>query len=295
MWDVGWPFYGLDQVEVAADGDFDSYFNELLSAAGMDLLRLPVWNTASGQTDGLYGEDRAIVHDPAAMLLYPAAAADGQESLQESFPFQPVVSRLSDGLPDIQSRAEVSGGMPGVLFPMLALREDAQEQDVLWAVDALSAGQEQLWSREVGLPDETDILSAEMLSVGVQDYSDDGIRLGLDTPFGQPDAAGGNLWKKAAASSVAVSPVTVSSRADGVWNAAQQLPFSGAASDGGKAASGRQQADSVEEFGGLMTALSGVDGYLPAELMWEQEDRLLDRLERRLGQEIANSTEGAFG
>ena len=281
MWDVGWPFYGLDQVEVAADGDFDSYFNELLSAAGMDLLRLPVWNTASGQTDGLFGDDRAIVHDPAAMLLYPAAAADGQESLQESFPFQPVVSRLS-------------GGMPGVLFPMLALREDAQEQDVLWAVDALSAGQEQLWSREVGLPDETDILSAEMLPVGVQDYSDDGIRLGLDPPFGQPDAAGGNLWKKAAASSVAVSPVTVSSRADGVWGAAQQLPFSGAASDGGKAAS-RQQADSVDESGGLMAAHSGVDGYLPAELMWEQEDRLLDRLERRLGQEIANSTEGAFG
>ena len=294
MWDVGWPFYGLDQVEVAADGDFDSYFNELLSAAGMDLLRLPVWNTASGQTDGLYGEDRAIVHDPAAMLLYPAAAADGQESLQESFPFQPVVSRLSDGLPDIQSRAGVSGGMPGVLFPMLALREDAQEQDVLWAVDALSAGQEQLWSRAVGLPDETDVLSVEMLPV-VQGYPDDGIRLGLDTPSGQLDAAGGNLWKKAAASSVAVSPVTVSSRADGVWGAAQQLPFSGAASDGGKAASGRQQADSVEEFGGLMTALSGVDGYLPAELMWEQEDRLLDRLERRLGQEIANSTEGAFG
>ena len=287
MWDVGWPFYGLDQVEVAADGDFDSYFNELLSAAGMDLLRLPVWNTASGQTDGLYGEDRAIVHDPAAMLLYPAAAADGQERFQESLPFQSVVSRLSDGLPDIQSQA-------GVPFPVLSVGKDAQEMDVLWTVDALSAGQEQLWSRAVGLPDETDVLSAEMLPV-VQGYPDDGIRLGLDTPSGQPDAAGGNLWKKAAASSVAVSPVTVSSRADGVWNAAQQLPFSGAASDGGKAASGRQQADSVDESGGLMAALSGVDGYLPAELMWEQEDRLLDRLERRLGQEIANSTEGAFG
>lgn len=287
MWDVGWPFYGLDQVEVAADGDFDSYFNELLSAAGMDLLRLPVWNTASGQTDGLFGDDRAIVHDPAAMLLYPAAAADGQERFQESLPFQSVVSRLSDGLPDIQSRA-------GVPFPVLSVGKDAQEMDVLWTVDALSAGQEQLWSRAVGLPDETDVLSAEMLPV-VQGYPDDGIRLGLDTPSGQLDAAGGNLWKKAAASSVAVSPVTVSSRADGVWGAAQQLPFSGAASDGGKAASGRQQADSVDEFGGLMAALSGVDGYLPAELMWEQEDRLLDRLERRLGQEIANSTEGAFG
>lgn len=287
MWDVGWPFYGLDQVEVAADGDFDSYFNELLSAAGMDLLRLPVWNTASGQTDGLFGGDRAIVHDPAAMLLYPAAAADGQERFQESLPFQSVVSRLSDGLPDIQSRA-------GVPFPVLSVGKDAQEMDVLWTVDALSAGQEQLWSRAVGLPDETDVLSAEMLPV-VQGYPDDGIRLGLDTPSGQLDAAGGNLWKKAAASSVAVSPVTVSSRADGVWNAAQQLPFSGAASDGGKAASGRQQADSVDESGGLMAALSGVDGYLPAELMWEQEDRLLDRLERRLGQEIANSTEGAFG
>ena len=287
MWDVGWPFYGLDQVEVAADGDFDSYFNELLSAAGMDLLRLPVWNTASGQTDGLFGDDRAIVHDPAAMLLYPAAAADGQERFQESLPFQSVVSRLSDGLPDIQSRA-------GVPFPVLSVGKDAQEMDVLWTVDALSAGQEQLWSRAVGLPDETDVLSAEMLPV-VQGYPDDGIRLGLDPPFGQPDAAGGNLWKKAAASSVAVSPVTVSSRADGVWGAAQQLPFSGAASDGGKAASGRQQADSVDESGGLMAALSGVDGYLPAELMWEQEDRLLDRLERRLGQEIANSTEGAFG
>ena len=287
MWDVGWPFYGLDQVEVAADGDFDSYFNELLSAAGMDLLRLPVWNTASGQTDGLFGDDRAIVHDPAAMLLYPAAAADGQERFQESLPFQSVVSRLSDGLPDIQSRA-------GVPFPVLSVGKDAQEMDVLWTVDALSAGQEQLWSRAVGLPDETDVLSVEMLPV-VQGYPDDGIRLGLDTPSGQLDAAGGNLWKKAAASSVAVSPVTVSSRADGVWGAAQQLPFSGAASDGGKAASGRQQADSVEEFGGLMAALSGVDGYLPAELMWEQEDRLLDRLERRLGQEIANSTEGAFG
>ena len=287
MWDVGWPFYGLDQVEVAADGDFDSYFNELLSAAGMDLLRLPVWNTASGQTDGLFGDDRAIVHDPAAMLLYPAAAADGQERFQESLPFQSVVSRLSDGLPDIQSRA-------GVPFPVLSVGKDAQEMDVLWTVDALSAGQEQLWSRAVGLPDETDVLSVEMLPV-VQGYPDDGIRLGLDTPSGQLDAAGGNLWKKAAASSVAVSPVTVSSRADGVWNAAQQLPFSGAASDGGKAASGRQQADSVDESGGLMAALSGVDGYLPAELMWEQEDRLLDRLERRLGQEIANSTEGAFG
>ena len=287
MWDVGWPFYGLDQVEVAADGDFDSYFNELLSAAGMDLLRLPVWNTASGQTDGLFGDDRAIVHDPAAMLLYPAAAADGQERFQESLPFQSVVSRLSDGFPDIQSRA-------GVPFPVLSVGKDAQEMDVLWTVDALSAGQEQLWSRAVGLPDETDVLSAEMLPV-VQGYPDDGIRLGLDTPSGQLDAAGGNLWKKAAASSVAVSPVTVSSRADGVWGAAQQLPFSGAASDGGKAASGRQQADSVDESGGLMAALSGVDGYLPAELMWEQEDRLLDRLERRLGQEIANSTEGAFG
>ena len=287
MWDVGWPFYGLDQVEVAADGDFDSYFNELLSAAGMDLLRLPVWNTASGQTDGLFGDDRAIVHDPAAMLLYPAAAADGQERFQESLPFQSVVSRLSDGLPDIQSRA-------GVPFPVLSVGKDAQEMDVLWTVDALSAGQEQLWSRAVGLPDETDVLSAEMLPV-VQGYPDDGIRLGLDTPSGQLDAAGGNLWKKAAASSVAVSPVTVSSRADGIWDAAQQLPFSGAASDGGKAASGRQQADSVDESGGLMAALSGVDGYLPAELMWEQEDRLLDRLERRLGQEIANSTEGAFG
>lgn len=287
MWDVGWPFYGLDQVEVAADGDFDSYFNELLSAAGMDLLRLPVWNTASGQTDGLFGDDRAIVHDPAAMLLYPAAAADGQERFQESLPFQSVVSRLSDGLPDIQSRA-------GVPFPVLSVGKDAQEMDVLWTVDALSAGQEQLWSRAVGLPDETDVLSVEMLPV-VQGYPDDGIRLGLDTPSGQLDAAGGNLWKKAAASSVAVSPVTVSSRADGVWNAAQQLPFSGAASDGGKAASGRQQADSVDESGGLMAALSGVDGYPPAELMWEQEDRLLDRLERRLGQEIANSTEGAFG
>lgn len=287
MWDVGWPFYGLDQVEVAADGDFDSYFNELLSAAGMDLLRLPVWNTASGQTDGLFGDDRAIVHDPAAMLLYPAAAADGQERFQESLPFQSVVSRLSDGLPDIQSRA-------GVPFPVLSVGKDAQEMDVLWTVDALSAGQEQLWSRAVGLPDETDVLSAEMLPV-VQGYPDDGIRLGLDTPSGQLDAVGGNLWKKAAASSVAVSPVTVSSRADGVWGAAQQLPFSGAASDGGKAASGRQQADSVDESGGLMAALSGVDGYLPAELMWEQEDRLLDRLERRLGQEIANSTEGAFG
>ena len=287
MWDVGWPFYGLDQVEVAADGDFDSYFNELLSAAGMDLLRLPVWNTASGQTDGLFGDDRAIVHDPAAMLLYPAAAADGQERFQESLPFQSVVSRLSDGLPDIQSRA-------GVPFPVLSVGKDAQEMDVLWTVDALSAGQEQLWSRAVGLPDETDVLSVEMLPV-VQGYPDDGIRLGLDTPSGQLDAAGGNLWKKAAASSVAVSPVTVSSRADGVWGAAQQLPFSGAASDGGKAASGRQQADSVDESGGLMAALSGVDGYLPAELMWEQEDRLLDRLERRLGQEIANSTEGAFG
>ena len=287
MWDVGWPFYGLDQVEVAADGDFDSYFNELLSAAGMDLLRLPVWNTASGQTDGLFGDDRAIVHDPAAMLLYPAAAADGQERFQESLPFQSVVSRLSDGLPDIQSRA-------GVPFPVLSVGKDAQEMDVLSTVDALSAGQEQLWSRAVGLPDETDVLSVEMLPV-VQGYPDDGIRLGLDTPSGQLDAAGGNLWKKAAASSVAVSPVTVSSRTDGVWGAAQQLPFSGAASDGGKAASGRQQADSVEEFGGLMSALSGVDGYLPAELMWEQEDRLLDRLERRLGQEIANSTEGAFG
>lgn len=287
MWDVGWPFYGLDQVEVAADGDFDSYFNELLSAAGMDLLRLPVWNTASGQTDGLFGDDRAIVHDPAAMLLYPAAAADGQERFQESLPFQSVVSRLSDGLPDIQSRA-------GVPFPVLSVGKDAQEMDVLWTVDALSAGQEQLWSRAVGLPDETDVLSVEMLPV-VQGYPDDGIRLGLDTPSGQLDAAGGNLWKKAAASSVAVSPVTVSSRADGVWGAAQQLPFSGAASDGGKAASGRQQADSVDESGGLMAALSGVDGYPPAELMWEQEDRLLDRLERRLGQEIANSTEGAFG
>ena len=209
------------------------------------------------------------------------------QQVQESLPFQSVVSRLSDGLPDIQSRA-------GVPFPVLSVGKDAQEMDVLWTVDALSAGQEQLWSRAVGLPDETDVLSAEMLPV-VQGYPDDGIRLGLDTPSGQLDAAGGNLWKKAAASSVAVSPVTVSSRADGVWGAAQQLPFSGAASDGGKAASGRQQADSVDESGGLMAALSGVDGYLPAELMWEQEDRLLDRLERRLGQEIANSTEGAFG
>ena len=120
----------------------------------------------------------------------------------------------------------LSGGMPGVLFPMLAVGEDVQEMDVLWTVDALSAGQEQLWSRAVGLPDETDVLSVEMLPV-VQGYPDDGIRLGLDTPSGQLDAAGGNLWKKAAASSVAVSPVTVSSRTDGVWGAAQQLPFSG--------------------------------------------------------------------
>ena len=39
-----------------------------------------------------------------------------------------------------------------------------------------------------------------------------------------------------------------------------------------------------------------MDTLLSPEMLWsDAEDRLLDRLERRLGIEIANSTEGAFG
>ena len=79
---------------------------------------------------------------------------------------------------------------------------------------------------QVGLPDETDVLSVEMLPV-VQGYPDDGIRLGLDTPSVSWMRRAGTCGKRRLRLLSQWSPVTVSSRADGVWGAAQQLPFSG--------------------------------------------------------------------
>ena len=60
MLDVGWPFYGLDQADLSADADFDSYFNELLSVAGMDLLHLPVWEQGR-YADVQDGGDNAVL------------------------------------------------------------------------------------------------------------------------------------------------------------------------------------------------------------------------------------------
>ena len=87
MLDVGWPFYGLDQADLSADADFDSYFNELLSVAGMDLLHLPVWEQGR-YADVQDGGDNAVlrvVQDEDGLLLYPSVSAAEQKNLSSSW------------------------------------------------------------------------------------------------------------------------------------------------------------------------------------------------------------------
>ncbi len=279
MLDVGWPFYGLDQADLSADADFDSYFNELLSVAGMDLLHLPVWEQGR-YADVQDGGDNAVlrvVQDEDGLLLYPSVSAAEQENLSSSW--QSLGALFQDDLPVIQPAVDTAGEALwlGVLRAAGAAVADSgfsaartdPGQLLLESLDSAFAAQGEV-ARAAPAPapalaglafsDENAILLPE----GQENLASVTHQL-----FDQIDAAGsGALWKKAANAALSSAPL--------VQPAASPAAL--------------QPEENTRMF-----AVSGVDGYISPEMLWEQEDRLLERLERRLGQEIANGTEGAFG
>ncbi len=286
MTDVGWPFYGLDermQPDISASG----YFDGLSAMVGLDLLeslaaallgepdgggaalRPESEKTAGGVSGGLMMISGFEPED-AAISRYPLPPAWGQDAAPPERE-----TALAGGLDlwtDTLRAAETSGddglgwangGMGRLGVP------DGQDEGAHPAARSLTAGGAG-WQMAAATDGGrfTDPVSRFFRTDA--GGAADGGSLGeaLDT------AQAGVLWQKAAQAG----------RADFMLGAA---PFD--AQSGGK--------NSVPITGGSAGRdASGADALIPLDMLWsDAEDRLLDRLERRLGIEIANGTEGAFG
>lgn len=294
MADVGWPFYGLDdrmQPDISAAG----YFDGLSAMVGIDLMEIYAAAQLSGMSDD-GGDD-------AASRLDAEKIADGEWS--SSVPlsgFEPdgaEISRHQLPLPggdDGEVPQRVSAGGFDLWMDTLSAAEDVGADwfgwdyagiGVLGSSDGQDAGQtarqfalytgadgwlQQSMGLSAGMSGlESDIPFTRTLTGSESAAFGSGVNLGeaLDA------AAAGALWQKAALLADSVSA------------------FSGTAPHSQAAAQ-----NPVLRTGGIsgLDGASGMDALLSPEMLWsDAEDRLLDRLERRLGIEIANSTEGAFG
>ena len=294
MADVGWPFYGLDdrmQPDISAAG----YFDGLSAMVGIDLMEIYAAAQLSGMSDN-GGDD-------AASRLDAEKIADGQWN--DSVPlsgFEPdgaEISRHQLSLPggddgEAPQRVSVSAGGLDLWMDTLSAAEDAGADGFGWdyaamgvpgSSDGQDAGQtarqfalytgadgwlQQSMGLSAGMSLESDIPFTRTLTGSESAASGSGVTLGeaLDA------AAAGALWQKAASTD-------------------SFSAFSGTAPHSQAAAQ-----NPVLRTGGIsgLDGASGMDALLSPEMLWsDAEDRLLDRLERRLGIEIANSTEGAFG
>ena len=295
MADVGWPFYGLDdrmQPDISAAG----YFDGLSAMVGIDLMEI----YAAAQLSGVSGDG----DDDAASRLDAEKIADGEWS--SSVPlsgFEPDGAEISrhqlsfpggdDG--EVPQRVSVSAGGLDLWMDTLSAAEDAGADGFGWdyagiGVPGSSDGQDtgqtaqqfalytgadgwlqQSMGLSAGMSGlESDIPFTRTLTGSESAASDSGVSLGeaIDA------AAAGALWQKAAL-------------ADSFSAFSGTAPHSQAAAQ-----------NPVLRTGGIsgLDGASGMDTLLSPEMLWsDAEDRLLDRLERRLGIEIANSTEGAFG
>ena len=294
MADVGWPFYGLDdrmQPDISAAG----YFDGLSAMVGIDLMEIYAAAQLSGMSDN-GGDD-------AASRLDAEKIADGEWN--DSVPlsgFEPdgaEISRHQLSLPggddgEAPQRVSVSAGGLDLWMDTLSAAEDAGADGFGWdyaamgvpgSSDGQDAGQtarqfalytgadgwlQQSMGLSAGMSLESDIPFTRTLTGSESAAFGSGVSLGeaIDA------AAAGALWQKAAL-------------ADSVSAFSGTAPHSQAAAQ-----------NPVLRTGGIsgLDGASGMDTLLSPEMLWsDAEDRLLDRLERRLGIEIANSTEGAFG
>ena len=286
MADVGWPFYGLDdrmQPDISAAG----YFDGLSAMVGIDLMEIYAAAQLSGMSDN-GGDD-------AASRLDAEKIADGEWN--DSVPlsgFEPDGAEISrhqlsfpggdDG--EVPQRVPVSAGGLDLWMDTLSAAEDVGADWFGWdyagmGVPGSSDGQfalhtgadgwlQQSMDLSAGMSLESDIPFTRTLTGLEPAASGSGVSLGeaLDA------AAVGTLWQKAASTD-------------------SFSAFSGTAPHSQAAAQ-----NPVLRTGGIsgLDGASGMDALLTPEMLWsDAEDRLLDRLERRLGIEIANSTEGAFG
>ena len=292
MADVGWPFYGLDdrmQPDISAAG----YFDGLSAMVGIDLMEIYAAAQLSGMSDD--GGDDAVSRLDAEKI------ADGQWSGSVLLSgFEPDGAEISRhqlsflGGDDGEAPQRVSAGGFDLWMDTLSAAEDAGADGFGWdyaamgvpgSSDGQDAGQtarqfalytgadgwlQQSMGLSAGMSLESDIPFTRTLTGSESAASGSGVTLGeaLDA------AAAGALWQKAAL-------------ADSFSAFSGTAPHSQAAAQNPVLRTG--------SISGLDGA-SGMDALLTPEMLWsDAEDRLLDRLERRLGIEIANSTEGAFG
>lgn len=284
MADVGWPFYGLDdrmQPDISAAG----YFDGLSAMVGIDLMEIYAAAQLSGMSDD-GGDD-------AASRLDAEKIADGEWS--SSVPlsgFEPDGAEISRhqlsflGGDDGEAPQRVSAGGFDLWMDTLSAAEDAGSDGFGWdyagmGVPGSSDGQFALYTGADGWLQQSMGLSAGMSLEPDIPFTrtftgSESAAFGSGASLGEAlDAAAvGTLWQKAAL-------------ADSVSAFSGTAPHSQAAAQNPVLRTG--------SISGLDSA-SGMDALLTPEMLWsDAEDRLLDRLERRLGIEIANSTEGAFG
>lgn len=281
MADVGWPFYGLDdrmQPDISAAG----YFDGLSAMVGIDLMEIYAAAQLSGVSDN-GGDD-------AASRLDAEKIADGKWN--GSVPlsgFEPDGAEISrhqlsfPGGDDGEVPQRVSAGGLDLWMDTLSAAADADDTGYDWDF-AVTRDIRQMSAGFPGYPYAGDWMQrSDGLSDGLTGVSVSGRLSGMDTAaFGSgvslgealDAAAAGALWQKAAL-------------ADSFSAFSGTAPHSQAAAQ-----------NPVLRTGGIsgLDGASGMDALLSPEMLWsDAEDRLLDRLERRLGIEIANSTEGAFG
>ena len=295
MADVGWPFYGLDdrmQPDISAAG----YFDGLSAMVGIDLMEI----YAAAQLSGVSGDG----DDDAASRLDAEKIADGEWS--SSVPlsgFEPDGAEISrhqlsfpggdDG--EVPQRVSVSAGGLDLWMDTLSAAEDAGADGFGWDYAgigvpgssdgqdtgqtarqfALYTGADGWLQQSMGLPAGLSALESDIPFTGPPTGSEPAASASGVSPGEAIDAAAaGALWQKAAL-------------ADSFSAFSGTAPHSQAAAQ-----------NPVLRTGGIsgLDGASGMDTLLSPEMLWsDAEDRLLDRLERRLGIEIANSTEGAFG
>lgn len=281
--------YGLDVWLMQPDISPDGYFDELSAMVGIDLMDLYAALQMSGRSAGVAS---ASAESSVSDTLADVGQSDSVPSASFQLDGAPLNRNLMSGVggddgKEQDYKASVDG--LGLWMDVLGAAVDSGDGGFGWGFDrlgapvyggddgqtarqfALDASQDDWFQQSAGLaadlsgfyPDSPFVRTLSGLEAAAEG-SGSSLTEALDA------AAAGTLWQKAAA-------------------ADSFAAFTGSASLSAAAQMSIPRMDGI-------TGASGTDARIPPEMLWsETEDRLLDRLERRLGIEIANSAEGAFG
>ncbi len=290
MADTGWPFYGLDfivQPDISAAG----YFDQLAAMVGIDLMDLYAAVQLSGILSGGDGNETAVI--PVSDALADAGRSDSVPSGR----FEPDGAAFDSGvLPGVGgddgsgSGGKASADGIGLWLDMLGAAVDSGDGGFGWGFDGLGVTGDGGDDGQTAYDSFAQYPGADGWRQQLLDVSA-GMPLNPEIPFAR---AFSGLEAAAGGSGVSLGEALDAAVAGMLWQKAASFDsfaaFAGSASHSPTAAQ-----MSIPRMDGI-TGASLPDAPIPPEMLWsETEDRLLDRLERRLGIEIANSTEGAFG